>query len=91
MTAASTQPQANRYLAGNYAPVRDEVTAFDLEVIGELPLDLNGRYLRNGPNPIADVDPSSHHWFIGDGMVHGIRLRDGKAEWYRNRDRKSVV
>ncbi|MFM7093895.1 MAG: carotenoid oxygenase family protein [Actinomycetota bacterium] len=85
MTAASTAPQANRYLTGNYAPVRDEVTAFDLEVIGELPADLNGRYLRNGPNPITDVDPSTHHWFIGDGMVHGIRLREGKAEWYRNR------
>ena len=25
------------------------------------------------------------HWFDGDGMLHGIRLRDGKAEWYRNR------
>ena len=25
------------------------------------------------------------HWFAGDGMVHGIRLRDGRAEWYRNR------
>ncbi|MFM7093038.1 MAG: carotenoid oxygenase family protein, partial [Actinomycetota bacterium] len=69
MTAASTAPQANRYLTGNYAPVRDEVTAFDLEVIGELPADLNGRYLRNGPNPIAEVDPSTNHWFIGDGMV----------------------
>ena len=22
---------------------------------------------------------------MGDGMVHGIRIRDGKAEWYRNR------
>ena len=25
------------------------------------------------------------HWFIGDGMVHGIRLIGGQAEWYRNR------
>ena len=73
------------YLETNYAPVQGEVTAFDLPVIGELPKDLEGRYLRNGPNPIAEVNPLTHHWFTGDGMVHGIRLRGGRAEWYRNR------
>lgn len=73
------------YLSGNYGPVTDEVTAFDLPVIGRLPTELNGRYVRNGPNPIEPVDPATHHWFMGDGMVHGIRLRDGNAEWYRNR------
>ncbi len=85
MSATSEAPSANRYLVGNYAPVTEEVTATDLEVIGELPRELNGRYLRNGPNPIEPVDPATHHWFIGDGMVHGIRLREGRAEWYRNR------
>ena len=73
------------YLSGNFAPVIDEVTQFDLPVIGELPAELTGRYLRNGPNPIGDVDPAGHHWFIGDGMVHGIRLDGGRAAWYRNR------
>ncbi len=73
------------YLETNFAPVSGEITAFDLPVIGELPKDLEGRYLRNGPNPIAEVNPLTHHWFLGDGMVHGIRLRGGKAEWYRNR------
>jgi carotenoid cleavage dioxygenase len=76
---------ANRYLAGNYAPVADEVTAFDLPVIGEIPTELEGRYLRNGPNPLGPIDAARHHWFAGDGMVHGIRLRGGRAEWYRNR------
>ena len=75
----------NFYLSGNYAPVADEVTAHDLQVIGELPADLNGRYLRNGPNPVSEVDSMTHHWFSGDGMVHGICIRDGKAVWYRNR------
>jgi carotenoid cleavage dioxygenase-like enzyme len=83
--AGTAAISSNRYLAGNYAPVSEEVTALDLPVIGELPTDLAGRYLRNGPNPIAVADPSTHHWFIGDGMVHGVRLRDGRAEWYRNR------
>jgi carotenoid cleavage dioxygenase len=80
-----TASVGNRYLADNYAPVTEEITAFDLPVIGELPAELCGRYLRNGPNPITPPDQTSHHWFVGDGMVHGIRLLDGKAEWYRNR------
>ncbi len=80
-----TDPGA--YLTGNYAPVADEITAFDLAVLGELPAELAGRYVRNGPNPIApaQLDPATHHWFVGDGMVHGIRLHEGRAEWYRNR------
>lgn len=75
----------NRYLIGNYAPVDREVSAVDLPVTGRLPVELDGRYLRNGPNPLTAPEPSTYHWFTGDGMVHGIRLRDGKAEWYRNR------
>ena len=50
---------------------------------GSLPPELTGRYLRNGPNPLPGHDPA--HWVAGAGMLHGIRLRDGRAEWYRNR------
>ena len=74
----------NAYLSGNFAPVEEELTAFDLPVTGRIPRELEGRLLRIGPNPI-DPDPATHHWFIGNGMVHGLRLRDGKAVWYRNR------
>src|SRR5687768_887053 len=75
----------NKWLTGAYAPIPGDVTATDLEVVGTLPVELNGRYLRNGPNPVTPVDPATHHWFLGDGMVHGIRLREGRAEWYRAR------
>lgn len=75
----------SRYLTGVFAPVEQELTAFDLPVRGQLPPELDGRYLRNGPNPLLPPDPASYHWFLGDGMVHGVRLRDGRAEWYRNR------
>ncbi|MEI6641128.1 MAG: carotenoid oxygenase family protein [Novosphingobium sp.] len=75
----------NPYLAGNFAPVTEEVTATQLAVTGELPKELNGRYLRNGPNPLGDTDPAAYHWFTGTGMVHGLRLSEGRAEWYRNR------
>ncbi len=84
-TSPPTLTTPNPYLAGMFAPVREEVTATDLPVTGQLPPELNGRYLRIGPNPPEDVDPAGYHWFLGPGMVHGIRLRDGKAEWYRNR------
>jgi carotenoid cleavage dioxygenase len=85
-TVDPTSPatMTNRYLTGYMAPVDKEVTAFDLPVTGDLPPELDGRYLRNGPNPIA-ADAESYHWFTGAGMVHGVRLRDGRAEWYRNR------
>ncbi len=69
------------HLAGAYAPVHDELTAFDLPVTGALPPELTGWYLRNGPNP----RDASRHWFTGDGMVHGVRLEHGRAAWYRNR------
>lgn len=75
----------NPYLAGPYAPVPDEATVADLPVEGRLPPELEGRYLRNGPNPVGPPEPSRYHWFTGDGMVHGLRLRGGRAEWYRNR------
>ncbi|WP_280200806.1 carotenoid oxygenase family protein [Nocardia cyriacigeorgica] len=76
---------ANMYLDGNFAPVQQELTAFDLPVTGTIPDFLDGRYVRNGPNPIGEVDPDTYHWFMGDGMVHGVRLAEGNARWYRNR------
>ena len=77
-----TEARLPFHMRGNYAPVTAEVEAFDLDVIGSLPTDLAGRYIRNGANP---MNGPTNHWFAGDGMLHGIRLRDGKAEWYRNR------
>ncbi|MGV9775523.1 carotenoid oxygenase family protein [Streptosporangium sp. NPDC003464] len=74
---------APAYLTGDLAPVPDEIGAVDLPVTGTLPAELTGRYFRNGPNPLPGQDPG--HWFAGHGMIHGLRLRDGRAEWYRNR------
>jgi carotenoid cleavage dioxygenase-like enzyme len=66
---------------GNYAPVADELTEFGLPVEGAIPAELDGWYLRNGPNPRQ----ATAHWFTGDGMIHGVRLEGGRAAWYRNR------
>ncbi|MFM8304962.1 MAG: carotenoid oxygenase family protein [Actinomycetota bacterium] len=78
-------PVKNPYLAGNFAPIPEETTAVDLPVTGRLPEALDGRLLRIGPNPVTPVDPATHHWFLGTGMAHGVRLRGGRAEWYRSR------
>ncbi len=75
---------SNPYLQGNFGPVPEELTATELKVKGKIPAALNGRLLRIGPNPV-DADPERYHWFLGNGMVHGLRLRDGKAEWYKAR------
>ncbi|MER5966638.1 carotenoid oxygenase family protein [Streptomyces sp. NPDC002057] len=71
------------FLTGHYEPAVDEITATGLTVEGNLPPELSGRLIRNSHNPKPGVTPT--HWFKGSGMVHGIRLRDGRAEWYRNR------
>jgi len=76
---------AHPFLSGIHKPMTEEVTLEGLRVEGEIPVSLTGRYLRNGPNPAAAPDPASYHWFTGVGMVHGIRIEGGKADWYRNR------
>jgi carotenoid cleavage dioxygenase-like enzyme len=77
----------NPYLQGNFAPVLEERTDdHDLEITGVVPPDLEGRLLRNGPNPVAPpADPADYHWFRGDGMVHAVSLAGGRATGYRNR------
>ena len=75
----------NPFLQGNYAPIDSEFTRYDLPVRGQIPLALRGRYLRTGPNPVHVADHATHHWFMGNGMVHGIELCEGKAIWYKAR------
>jgi 8'-apo-carotenoid 13,14-cleaving dioxygenase len=81
----------NPFLTGIHAPLPSEYTLDDLEVSGTIPPELDGTYVRNGPNPIIPPNPATHHWFMGDGMIHGIRIGQGQAHWYRNRWIRSAV
>ncbi|MBN3961133.1 carotenoid oxygenase family protein [Nostoc sp. NMS8] len=73
----------NPYLDRNFAPIHEEITTDKLSVIGELPLELSGMFVRNGPNP--QWKPiGEYHWFDGDGMLHGVQISKGVAT-YRNR------
>ncbi|WP_102145454.1 carotenoid oxygenase family protein [Mycobacterium hubeiense] len=81
-TETSALPSTGQFFQrGNFAPVPDELTEFNLPVEGAIPPELDGWYLRNGPNPRQ----ATAHWFTGDGMIHGVRIENGKAAWYRNR------
>ena len=70
-------------LSGNNAPVHDELVLDNLPVIGELPTDLNGLYVRNGPNPYFEPN-WRYHAYDGDGMLHALRFDRGQVS-YRNK------
>ncbi|GAB5487093.1 MAG: carotenoid oxygenase family protein [Parasphingorhabdus sp.] len=73
------------YLRGVHVPMKEEETISAMQVTGSIPTELDGRYMRIGPNPVTAPDEASYHWFTGDGMAHGIRVQGGEAVWYRNR------
>ena len=76
------QEKAPFWLRDNFAPTFEERTETDLKVIGHIPDSLQGTLLRNGANPQSG---ESAHWFLGNGMLHGVRIEAGQAKWYRNR------
>ncbi|XP_061994015.1 probable carotenoid cleavage dioxygenase 4, chloroplastic [Rosa rugosa] len=67
-----------RVLSGNFAPVT-ELPPTECQVIkGSLPSCLDGAYIRNGPNP-QYLPRGPYHLFDGDGMLHSIRISQGRA------------
>ncbi|GAA1727136.1 carotenoid cleavage dioxygenase [Dietzia kunjamensis subsp. schimae] len=72
------------YRTGPWRPQHTERAADDLEVIGDLPDDLDGVYLRNTENPVHGALSGIYHPFDGDAMMHVVGFRDGEA-FYRNR------
>ena len=85
MTAITAgAPSNNFFLDGNFSPVHEERDTEDMEVVGTIPGDLKGHFLRVGPNPVHVFSEEAYHTFDGDGMIHAIEFRDGKAR-YRNR------
>ena len=80
----STVPANNHpYMNGPWTPNMDEYDASDLEVIGKVPDDIDGVYVRNTENPVH-APIGRYHPFDGDGMVHSMRFHNGTAT-YRNR------
>nr|KYP34145.1 hypothetical protein KK1_044934 [Cajanus cajan] len=66
-----------RVLTQNFAPVH-ELPPTPCEVVqGSLPPCLDGAYIRNGPNP-QFLPRGPYHLFDGDGMLHALRISQGK-------------
>ena len=72
MSGISTKK--NYYLQGNYAPVNNIISETDLKVTGQIPKDLSGLLLRNGPNPMSSVNEKKHHWFWEKGCFMELDL-----------------
>jgi hypothetical protein len=76
----------NKILNGNFGRIKEDGQQYEFINItkGAVPTDINGVYLRNGPNAGHHADNGRGHFFDGDGMIHGVRIKDGKA-FYCNR------
>lgn len=81
---SSLRPSNHPYLNGAWRPQHEEVNATDLQVIeGRIPTDIDGIYVRNTENQLHQP-LGAYHPFDGDGMLHLISFKDGRAD-YRNR------
>ena len=71
-------------------PITEEMDVAECEVIGEIPRQLSGAYMRNGSN--QQFEPrGDYHLFDGDGMIHAVHLQDGKASFREGLARKDIA
>jgi carotenoid cleavage dioxygenase-like enzyme len=75
---STISPNQHPYLNGAWTPNYEEVDATDLEIIGEVPSDIDGVYIRNTENQIHEAI-GRYHPFDGDGMIHAMRFTDGST------------
>ncbi len=74
---------AHPYRSGVWQPQHREYDAWDMPVIGKIPDDLSGVYIRNTENPLFEPI-KRYHPFDGDAMLHSISFGNGEAR-YANR------
>ncbi len=77
------------YLHGHFAPTTEEVIDVPVEVEdGEIPRDLSGMFIANGPNQ-RFKPVNRYHYYDGDAMLNAILFDEGKAtfngRWIRTR------
>ena len=71
------------YRSGVWRPQTNEYDAWDMDVIGKIPDDLSGVYLRNTETALFEPI-KRYHPFDGDAMIHSISFENGEAR-YANR------
>eukprot|EP01062_Namystynia_karyoxenos_P040632 TRINITY_DN29612_c0_g1_i1.p1 TRINITY_DN29612_c0_g1~~TRINITY_DN29612_c0_g1_i1.p1 ORF type:complete len:511 (+),score=150.88 TRINITY_DN29612_c0_g1_i1:96-1628(+) len=78
------RPTDHPYRTGPFTPNHTELEAVGLTVLeGAVPRDIDGVYIRNTENQVHEP-LGRYHPFDGDGMLHAVRFRNGRAT-YRNR------
>ena len=80
---STIEPNDHPYMNGAWTPQHEEFNGEGLEVIGQVPADIDGVYVRNTENPVHEP-LGRYHPFDGDGMLHVMSFKDGQAA-YRNR------
>jgi carotenoid cleavage dioxygenase len=68
------------YRTGVWRPQVHEYDAWDLDVEGAIPDDLNGVYLRNTETALFEPI-RRYHPFDGDGLLHAMSFEDGEARY----------
>eukprot|EP00899_Mesostigma_viride_P012288 jgi/Mesvir1/2105/Mv16636-RA.2 len=74
----------NPFQLGNFTPVDGDACypSPHLTVVGSIPPDIDGLYLRNGTNQRFHPPAGPIHMFDGDAMLHTVRLSNGQALYY---------
>ncbi len=68
------------YRTGPWQSQTTEYDAWDMDVVGEIPSDLNGVYIRN--TEVALFEPiKRYHPFDGDALLHSISFENGEARY----------
>jgi carotenoid cleavage dioxygenase-like enzyme len=67
--------------AGYNAPSRVEADIFDLEIHGELPIELNGVWYRMTPDPQYPPKLGDDIFISGDGMISSFRFENGHCDY----------
>ena len=70
----------NPNLQGGFAPIDQELMVKEFEVIGKIPKDFSGMYVRNGPVP-QHTPKGKYHWYDGDGMLHAVHFQKGQVTY----------
>ena len=70
-TVQAGAPSTNFFLDGNFSPVAEERDTEEMLIVGAIPEDLKGHFLRVGPNPVHVFSEEAYHTFDGDlSLIH---------------------
>jgi carotenoid cleavage dioxygenase-like enzyme len=81
MRVSDIKKSDNVYFNGNWIPVEKEHNEVCTKVIGTIPKELAGAFLRIGSNPVFVDDPDKYYVFEGDGMIHEVAFANGQATY----------